>query len=97
MAFVFMGKGHSRAAGRRRTAHHRAAWLATRGNDGNFPERETLLGQALLLLLFAFALLKTFWPSRSVSLPTVPTNGDTMTRVLERLEAIEKRLDSGSR
>jgi hypothetical protein len=30
-----------------------------------------VLAQLALLLLFAFALLKTFWPKRSVTLPTV--------------------------
>jgi high-affinity iron transporter len=39
---------------------------------GIFPSVETLLAQLVLLLLFAFALLKTFWPSRSVALPSAP-------------------------
>ena len=30
-----------------------------------------MLAQLVLLLLLAFAVLKTFWPKRSVSLPTV--------------------------
>jgi hypothetical protein len=30
-----------------------------------------VLAQLALLLLFAFAVLKTFWPKRSVTLPTV--------------------------
>ena len=30
-----------------------------------------MLAQLLLLLLFVFAVLKTFWPKRSVALPTV--------------------------
>ena len=30
-----------------------------------------MLAQLALLLLFAFAVLKTFWPKRSVTLPTV--------------------------
>ena len=61
---------------------------------GIFPSVETLLAQAVLLLFFAFALLKTFWPSRSVALPTVPVNGgDAMKGVLDRLDAIEKKLN----
>jgi len=97
MAFVFMGKGvRELQEGGVVTITVLPGWPHVE-TMGIFPSVETLLAQALLLLLFAFALLKTFWPSRSVSLPTVPTNGDTMTRVLERLDAIEKRLDSGSR
>jgi len=97
MAFVFMGKGvRELQEGGVLSITVLPGWPHV-DTMGIFPSVETLLAQALLLLLFAFALLKTFWPSRSVSLPTVPTNGDTMTRVLERLDAIEKRLDSGSR
>jgi high-affinity iron transporter len=38
---------------------------------GIFPSVETLLAQLVLVLLFVFALAKTFWPKRSVTLPTV--------------------------
>jgi len=38
---------------------------------GMFPSVETLLAQLVLLALLAFALIKTFWPKRSVALPTV--------------------------
>lgn len=38
---------------------------------GLYPTVETLLTQLVLLLLFVFALAKTFWPKRSVALPTV--------------------------
>ena len=38
---------------------------------GLFPSWQGVLAQLALLLLFAFALLKTFWPKRSVTLPTV--------------------------
>ena len=38
---------------------------------GLYPSWEGVLSQFALLLLFAFAVLKTFWPKRSVSLPTV--------------------------
>jgi high-affinity iron transporter len=39
---------------------------------GIFPSVETLLAQLLLLVLLAFALIQTFWPKRSVALPTIP-------------------------
>jgi hypothetical protein len=64
---------------------------------GIFPSVETLLAQLLLLLLFAFALLKTFWPARSVTLPTVPVvqpESVELRQILERLDAIERKLVS---
>jgi hypothetical protein len=62
---------------------------------GIFPSVETLLAQLLLLVLFAFALLKTFWPTRSVTLPTVPVlqaDSPELRQILERLDAIEQKL-----
>ena len=38
---------------------------------GLYPTWQTLLAQLVLLALFVFALAKTFWPKRSVALPTV--------------------------
>jgi hypothetical protein len=38
---------------------------------GLYPTWQTLLAQLLLLGLFVFAIAKTFWPKRSVALPTV--------------------------
>jgi hypothetical protein len=40
---------------------------------GIYPSVETLLAQLLLLVLLGFALIKTFWPKRSVTLPTIST------------------------
>ena len=95
MAFVFMGKGiRELQEGGVVPITVLPGWPHVDAM-GIFPSVETLLAQALLLLLFAFALLKTFWPSRSVSLPTVPVNGgDAIQDVLARLDAIEKRLDA---
>jgi high-affinity iron transporter len=62
---------------------------------GIFPSVETLLAQFVLLVFFAFALLKTFWPSRSVTLPTVPVmqpDSPELHHILERLDAIERKL-----
>jgi len=71
MAFVFMGKGIRELqegdiiplSAIRGFPH--VEWL------GLYPSWEGVLAQLALLLLFAFALLKTFWPKRSVTLPTV--------------------------
>jgi len=38
---------------------------------GLYPTWQTVLAQLVLLGLFVFALAKTFWPKRSVALPTV--------------------------
>ena len=44
---------------------------------GLYPTWETVLAQLLLLVLFVFAVAKTFWPKRSVALPVVaPAAGD---------------------
>ncbi|NUQ12597.1 MAG: FTR1 family iron permease, partial [Gemmatimonadaceae bacterium] len=92
MAFVFMGKGiRELQEGGVVGITVLPGWPHVDAM-GIFPSVETLLAQALLVVLFAFALLKTFWPSRSVALPTVPSDGDVMQRVLERLDAIEQRL-----
>ena len=71
MAFVFMGNGIrelqegnfiplSAIPG-----FPHAEWL------GLYPSWQGVIAQLVLLLLFTFAVLKTFWPKRSVSLPTV--------------------------
>ncbi len=92
MAFVFMGKGvRELQEGGVVGITVLPGWPHVE-TIGIFPSVETLLAQALLLILFAFALLKTFWPARSVTLPTMPANEGAMNSVLERLEAVEKRL-----
>jgi high-affinity iron transporter len=71
MAFVFMGKGIKElqegnliplSAIRSMPA---VEWL------GLYPSWQGVSAQLALLLLLVFALLKTFWPKRSVSLPTM--------------------------
>jgi high-affinity iron transporter len=92
MAFVFMGKGiRELQEGGVVGITVLPGWPHVDAM-GIFPSVETLLAQLLLLVLFAFALLKTFWPSRSVALPTVPSDGAELRQILERLEAIERRL-----
>jgi high-affinity iron transporter len=75
MAFVFTGKGIKELqegdlvpiSAIRGFPH--VEWL------GLYPTWQGVLAQLVLLLLFAFAVLKTFWPKRSVALPTVmPTS-----------------------
>jgi high-affinity iron transporter len=67
MAFVFMGKGvRELQEGGVLGITVLPGWPHVDAM-GIFPSVETLLAQALLLILFTFALLKTFWPSRSVA------------------------------
>ncbi len=72
MAFVFMGKGI-----RELQEVNAFPMAVVRGFPhldamGIYPTVETLLGQLLLVVLFIGALAKTFWPKRSVTLPTMP-------------------------
>lgn len=71
MAFVFAGKGV-----RELQEGNAIPLTAIRGFPhiewlGIYPSWQGILTQLLLLLLLAFAVLKTFWPKRSVALPTV--------------------------
>jgi hypothetical protein len=47
-----------------------------------------LLAQLLLLALFVFALAKTFWPKRSVALPTVPPDVKPAGDIVQELAAL---------
>ncbi|HET9425910.1 MAG TPA: FTR1 family protein [Gemmatimonadaceae bacterium] len=91
MAFVFMGKGikelqEGNAVSATFIRFPTIDWL------GIYPTWETLIGQMALLVLLAFALIKTFWPSRSVALPTVPVVAPQLEELMARVEALEKRV-----
>jgi high-affinity iron transporter len=71
MAFVFMGKGI-----RELQEGNVVSLSVIRGFPhiealGLYPSWEGVLSQFVLLLLFLFAVLKSFWPKRSVTLPTM--------------------------
>jgi hypothetical protein len=65
---------------------------------GLFPSVETLLGQALLIALFIFALAKTFWPHRAVTLPTIEPVAageafdERVEMLVQRVKELEARL-----
>jgi high-affinity iron transporter len=93
MAFVFMGKGirelqEGNALPATFIHFPTVDWL------GLYPTWQTLLAQLALLVLFAFAVLKTFWPKRSVTLPTVPVETSQIEQLMARIDALEKRLAS---
>jgi high-affinity iron transporter len=71
MAFVFMGKGIRELQEGNVVPISVIRGLPTIEALGFYPTWQTLLAQVLLLGLFVFALAKTFWPKRSVTLPTI--------------------------
>ena len=100
MAFVFMGKGvRELQEGNVVGITVLPGWPHVDAL-GIFPSVETLLAQLVLVVLFVFALAKTFWPKRSVTLPTVPETApvsmvaapEVEARVAE-LQAAVKRLE----
>ena len=100
MAFVFTGKGVKELQEGNAlplsviSGFPHVEWL------GLYPTWQGVLAQFLLLLLFAFAVLKTFWPKRSVTLPTVREvlvetpvrTSEEVERVLEENEELRRRL-----
>jgi high-affinity iron transporter len=94
MAFVFMGKGFRELQeGNVVSITVLPGWPHVDAL-GIYPSVETLLAQSLLLVLFVFALLRTFWPKRAVTLPTLPAESSAaVPPALEaRLEALERKL-----
>jgi high-affinity iron transporter len=102
MAFVFTGHGirelqEGNAVSATFISHFPTVeWL------GLYPTWQTLIAQLVLLILFAFGVLKTFWPRRSVALPTVqPVAAAPTVTQLEQLQAriaaLEKRLTDRDR
>lgn len=94
MAFVFMGKGiRELQEGNAMPITVLPGWPHVEA-VGIYPSVETLLAQLLLLVLFVFALLKTFWPRRAVTLPTVPQASVAMESLEPRLGAIERKIEA---
>lgn len=100
MAFVFMGKGvRELQEGNVMSITVLPGWPHVEAM-GLYPSVETLLAQAVLVLLLAFALLKTFWPTRSVALPTIvqnipavpPGTSGTDTVLDSRVDALERKV-----
>ncbi|MEO6446886.1 MAG: FTR1 family protein [Gemmatimonadaceae bacterium] len=94
MAFVFMGKGiRELQEGNVVSITVLPGWPAVEGM-GIFPSVETLLAQAFLLVLFVFAIVKTFWPRRSVALPTIPASRRPVSEAVEdRVSALERKVE----
>jgi high-affinity iron transporter len=94
MAFVFMGKGiRELQEGNVMTITVIPGFPHVEAL-GLFPSVETLLGQALLVALFVFALAKTFWPKRAVALPTIEPTAPGFEQRVEQLAQRVKELEA---
>ena len=82
MAFVFTGKGIRELQEGNLVSITTIPGAPHVDALGLYPTVETLLAQLVLVVLFIFALVKTFWPKRSVALPTMPTD-PTATALVE--------------
>ncbi|MBL8961244.1 MAG: cytochrome c/FTR1 family iron permease [Gemmatimonadetes bacterium] len=92
MAFVFMGKGiRELQEGNVVPITVLPGWPHVEAM-GIYPSVQTLLAQLLLVVLFVLALLKTFWPKRSVTLPTVPPPSPGPTVIDARVKALEEKV-----
>ena len=84
MAFVFMGTGIRELQEGNAVPITLIRGFPTVEAIGLYPTWETVAAQMLLLVLFVFALAKTFWPKRSVALPTVaPSTADSQSLVTQ--------------
>ena len=112
MAFVFAGQGIKELQEGNAMSVTRLPGFPTVQAMGIYPTLETMLAQLLLVAAFVFALVKTFWPSRSVALPTIPPDAGTASgaildriadlseqnaRLQTRLAALEDALDEPGR
>ena len=82
MAFVFVGKGIRELQEGNLVSITLIPGAPHLDALGLYPTVETLLAQLVLIVLFVFALLKTFWPKRSVALPTMSAD-PTATALVE--------------
>ena len=82
MAFVFMGKGVRELQEGNLVSITIIPGAPHVDALGLYPTVESLLAQVVLVVFFVFALIKTFWPKRSVTLPTM-TVDPTATALVE--------------
>ncbi len=108
MALVFIGKGVRELQEGNVIPISTINGLPTIDALGFYPTWQTMLAQLLLIVLFVFAIAKTFWPKRSVTLPTVaPEPGESSAlgtevarlhaeneELRKRLAALESKVDS---
>jgi FTR1 family protein len=90
MAFVFMGKGVRELQEGNAMPITLIPGFPHVEALGLYPTWQTLLAQLLLLALFVFALAKTFWPKRSVALPTVPADAKPAQDLAQQVAALRE-------
>jgi high-affinity iron transporter len=88
MAFVFMGTGVRELQEGNAVPITLIRGFPTVEAIGLYPTWETVGAQMLLLVLFVFAVAKTFWPKRSVSLPTVVPAGAEAQSLVAQIEKL---------
>ncbi len=93
MAFVFAGKGVRELQEGNVVPITTIPGFPSIDAMGIYNTVETLLAQLVLLALFVFALVKTFWPARSVALPSAPPSAVPMGDVTVRLARMQEAID----
>jgi len=93
MAFVFLGTGVRELQEGNAISITPIRGFPTVTALGMYPTWETMLAQFVLLALFAFAVAKTFWPKRSVTLPTVATEPLPASSVAPQLGELRAEID----
>jgi high-affinity iron transporter len=93
MAFVFAGKGIRELQEGNVIPITTIPGFPSIDAMGIYNTVETLLAQLVLLGLFVFALVKTFWPSRAVALPSAPPAAVPVGDVTLRLARMQETLD----
>jgi high-affinity iron transporter len=93
MAFVFAGKGVRELQEGNLIPITTIPGFPSVDAMGIYNTVETLLAQLVLLLLFVFALVKTFWPTRSVTLPSAPPSAVPVGDVTARLARMQESID----
>ena len=88
MAFVFTGTGIRELQEGNAVPITLIRGFPTVEAIGLYPTWETVTAQMLLLALFVFAVAKTFWPKRSVALPTVAPEGAGAASMAGQLDAL---------
>ncbi|HEU4995419.1 MAG TPA: cytochrome c/FTR1 family iron permease [Gemmatimonadaceae bacterium] len=97
MAFVFMGKGVRELQEGNLVSITIIPGAPHVEALGLYPTVETLLAQLVLISLFVFALVRTFWPKRSVALPTIaadPTAAALVEAQLAEMRAAQDALQA---
>ncbi|HKO14984.1 MAG TPA: cytochrome c/FTR1 family iron permease [Gemmatimonadaceae bacterium] len=94
MAFVFMGRGIRELQEGNAMPISIIPGFPHVEAMGIYPTWQTVLAQLLLLALFAFAVAKTFWPKRSVALPTVPADARPVVDVAREIAELRAEHDA---